>query len=219
MNKKITLLLAALILAACSESKNESVNTAASMQNEAYVFDTHYKNVKEVINPEATKNTVTEFFWYGCPHCKAFEPHLETWEKTKPANITLQRSPAIWNETMALHAKLFFIASTMDKFEALHKRLFEEVINLRGKKDLAIQTTHFANVFAEFGLQENDFKQHLASPEIQVQVEQAHTAMKASGLTGTPTIMVNGKYLILNDGVKSHADIMAVADFLIAKEK
>ena len=27
----------------------------------------------------AGKIEVTEFFWYGCPHCNAFEPALEAW--------------------------------------------------------------------------------------------------------------------------------------------
>ena len=38
--------------------------------------------------PSAQKKVeVIEFFWYGCPHCFAFEPMLEGWVKTLPADV------------------------------------------------------------------------------------------------------------------------------------
>src|SRR5664279_1591464 len=45
--------------------------------------------------PGATpgKIEVLEFFSYACPHCNAFEPQLEAWAKTLPADVALRRVP------------------------------------------------------------------------------------------------------------------------------
>ena len=37
----------------------------------------------------AGKIEVIEFFWYGCPHCNAFEPTLDAWLKTLPPDVAL----------------------------------------------------------------------------------------------------------------------------------
>ena len=57
-----------------------------------------------VINPPlaADKNRieVTEFFWYGCPHCFDFEPVLATWVKKLPADVSFRRlSPRACNSS------------------------------------------------------------------------------------------------------------------------
>ncbi|MEA3151897.1 MAG: hypothetical protein QOD56_2836, partial [Gammaproteobacteria bacterium] len=31
---------------------------------------------------------VLEFFWYGCPHCYAIDPQVESWKKSKPGFIS-----------------------------------------------------------------------------------------------------------------------------------
>ena len=41
----------------------------------------------------AGKVEVTEFFWYSCPHCYAFEPDLEQWVKKQSNNIVFKRVP------------------------------------------------------------------------------------------------------------------------------
>ena len=46
----------------------------------------HYKRIdtQKTANPD--KVEVLEFFWYGCPHCYQFEPHIKQWKKNKPSN-------------------------------------------------------------------------------------------------------------------------------------
>ena len=40
-----------------------------------------------VATPANGKIEVVEFFWYGCPHCNAFEPMLEAWAKKLSADV------------------------------------------------------------------------------------------------------------------------------------
>ena len=50
----------------------------------------------EVISPAQNTSDqenveVLEFFWFGCPHCYAFEPSIEGWAKNKPDNTVFIR--------------------------------------------------------------------------------------------------------------------------------
>ena len=46
------------------------------------------------------KVEVTEFFWYSCPHCSAFDPSLEEWVKKQGDWIVFKRVPVAFRESM-----------------------------------------------------------------------------------------------------------------------
>ena len=54
------------------------------------------------------KVEVVEVFWYGCPHCYALEPFIQSWLKNKPAYIEFVRVPVMWGPVHRAHAKLFY---------------------------------------------------------------------------------------------------------------
>src|SRR5690606_6473820 len=54
------------------------------------------------------KIEVAEVFWYGCPHCRDFEPIINAWAERAPANVRFVRIPAAWNPLMKLHAQLYY---------------------------------------------------------------------------------------------------------------
>ena len=54
--------------------------TAARAQG-APVEGTHYVKLSQPLPVTPGKIEVIEFFWYGCPHCNAFEPMLDAWQK------------------------------------------------------------------------------------------------------------------------------------------
>jgi len=43
------------------------------------------------------KIEVTELFWYGCGHCFALEPHVNSWNKRKADNVEFVKVPAIFS--------------------------------------------------------------------------------------------------------------------------
>src|ERR1044072_4715102 len=54
------------------------------------------------------KVEVNEVFWYGCSHCYALDPVLESWKKNKPEFVEFVRIPVIWGMSQRQHAKLFY---------------------------------------------------------------------------------------------------------------
>lgn len=220
MYTKISLLLLILVLAACSELRlDQDYVPPPAASSEKYLLDTHYREVKDEFGPEGNDIVVTEFFAYGCPHCQTFQTYIDRWGKTVPSDVTIKQSPVVWNEVMVLQAKLFFIASSMEEFAEIHEKLFIETAAIGGEKDLDGQKKHYAKLFAEYGMEEDQFMVQLSASKVKLQVEDAVQLMKSSGLSGTPAIVVNGKYLIVTSSVGSQGEILDIADFLIDKER
>ena len=63
------------------------------------VEGTHYTKLAQpvAVSTPSGKIEVIEFFSYGCPHCFALEPTLETWAKQLPPDVVFKRVPVGFN--------------------------------------------------------------------------------------------------------------------------
>ena len=60
----------------------------AMAQPALYVEGTHYETITNPVRTaDPNKIEVAEVFWYGCPHCYAFEPLIESWAASLPADV------------------------------------------------------------------------------------------------------------------------------------
>lgn len=183
---------------------------------QTYEEGTHYDVIKPAVRVGASDEVVvTEFFWYGCGHCYTFEPLLEVWQKTLPEGVTLQGSPAMWNGAMQLHAKAYYVAEALGVMDTLHPAIFNamHVQRLRLGTPGSVRELFVAN-----GVSGEDFDKAFDSFGINSQVRQADARARSAKITGTPSLMVNGKYLISASKAGSQANMLKVADFLIQKE-
>ena len=71
------------------------------------------------------KIEVVEIFWYGCPHCYDFEPHVQNWLDKKPEAAEFKRMPGIFSEKWIPHARAYYAAMEMGVLDQLHKPLFD----------------------------------------------------------------------------------------------
>ncbi len=120
---------------------------------------------------------------------------------------------------MKLHAKVFFVAQSLKNADKLHAQLFSTIMGLHGQKDLEIHKETLAGVFQPYGLEKDAFYAQLDGFKINGQLSQAAKKMKQAQLKGTPLIVVNGKYAINNSNIKSAAELLTIANFLVAKEQ
>jgi thiol:disulfide interchange protein DsbA len=184
---------------------------------ESYVEGTHYDLISPSVrtaNPD--KIEVVEFFWYGCGHCYNFEPVLGQWKKTLAADVEFHGSPAMWNKPMELHARAFYTADVLGVLDKMNTVLFQAMNvdrNRLASKD-AVQELFEAN-----GVSAEDFTRAFDSFGVSSQVKQAAARAKSAKITGTPSMMVNGKYHISANKAGSQANMLKVADFLIEKER
>lgn len=176
----------------------------------------HYTVINPTIRVGASDEVVvTEFFWYGCGHCYTFEPMLETWAKTLPEGAKLKPSPAIWNGAMKLHAKAFYAAETLGVLDTMHSVIFKAMHVDRNRlgSEGALRELFVAN-----GVDGAAFDKAIDSFGVNSQVNQADARARSAKISGTPSIMVNGKYLISTKEAGSQADMLKVAEFLVQKE-
>ena len=74
------------------------------------------------------KVEILEFFHYGCPHCKSFDPLLELWVKKLPADVVFVRVPVTWGNPQLIGlAKLFLTLETTGDHARLHGQIFDAV--------------------------------------------------------------------------------------------
>lgn len=234
MFKNFNVILLSLALFACSDDKAADVpavfNTHGASTEESLIAEkttpssfqegVHYRVLEKPLTETSVdgKITVTEFFWYGCSHCRSFEPALHAWNKNQPDTVLFNASPAVWSQPMELHAMAYFIAQTVLMPDELHARLFDTIMGLQGEKDLEKHKATLAKLFSEFGLAEKDFNTLIYSTDMESHVKNAIAIMKQVKVNGTPTILVNGKYVVINKSIKTYDEILAITDFLIKKE-
>ncbi len=160
---------------------------------------------------------VVELFWYGCPHCFTFEPHIEQWKKSKADFIDFKQMPAIFNNPIwKLHAKAYFTAEILGVIEKVHKPLFDAIHvqrrRLRDKEELM-------ELFELYGVNKDTFKKTFNSFAVNAKVNRAADLSKKYGLDGVPAIIVNGKYRIDAGKAGSYERMLEMADYLADKEK
>ena len=63
--------------------------------------------------PSTGKVSVVEFFWYGCPHCNAFEPTLEAWVKNLPPDIAFSRAHVAFSTLHETHSRIYYTLESM----------------------------------------------------------------------------------------------------------
>ena len=192
------------------------VFAAAFARAEEYVVGEHYDLISPAIRGSSDKIEVTEFFWYGCSHCYSFEPKLAQWKKSLPDDVEVVGSPAIWRSIMETHARAFYAAEVLGVLDKVHLPLFQ-AINL-DRKPLATEKD-LASFFASHGVSADDFSKAYNSFGVGSQVRQASARAKAARISGTPEMMVAGKYRISARKAGGQGGMLEVAEYLIEKER
>jgi thiol:disulfide interchange protein DsbA len=164
---------------------------------------------------DKTKVEVIEFFWYGCPHCYAFEPTLNQWLKTLPKNVTFIRQPAAFSDLWEKHAKAYYVAEALNVVDKVHADFFDTIQNKHQQLD---NEADLAKFFAAHGVKEADFHAAYNSFGVDTKVKQAKATAPRYGITGVPTMVVNGKYVTGGSLAGSADNMIKIVNQLVAQE-
>jgi len=178
-------------------------------------------NAYSIIKPaqpthSGDKIEVTEIFWYGCPHCFSLEPHIKEWKKTMADDVEFRLVPGVLNQSWISHAKAFYAAEKMGVLEKLHTPLFKALHQKRRKIFNRDSLIDFAE---ESGIDKKEFTKHYDSNETEIKMKQAFLLARNSRLTGVPSVIVNGKYLVSASEAGSFEKMLGVINHLIELER
>ncbi|MBD8492181.1 thiol:disulfide interchange protein DsbA/DsbL [Pseudomonas syringae] len=162
------------------------------------------------------KIEVVELFWYGCPHCYAFEPKINPWVEKLPSDVNFVRIPAMFGGPWDAHGQMFITLESMGVEHEVHAAVFEAI--QKQHKQL-VKPEEMADFLATQGVDKEKFLSTFNSFAVKGQIAKAKELAKKYEVTGVPTMIVNGKYRF-DLGTAGGADgALKVADELIAKER
>ncbi len=178
------------------------------------------QNYIELNPPRPTEDPgrveVIEFFWYGCPHCYRFDPHLEAWRKKQPPEVLFKRQPVIFGPHWAPQARAYFTAEVLGVVDEIHRDFFDAMH--REKRRMADEA-ELARFFAAHGVDEKTFKNAFHSFAVEVKMRQAEAIAPEYGITGVPALVVNGKYLITARSAGGFEGMIRTLEQLVARER
>ena len=158
----------------------------------------HYTRLSPVqpvsVSPDQVE--IVEFFWYGCPHCYALDPMVESWRTTtqgKPDYVVFRRVPGAWSDIARFHARFYFAAESAGKLEELHPLIFKEIHEKNNPLNTVDKAREF---FGAHGVDAQAFQKHFGAMSIERKLDDANTFAQRSRVTGVPTFVVNGKFVV-----------------------
>ena len=167
--------------------------------------------------PQPTANPakveVKEFFSYGCPHCYQFEPYLNGWLKKKPESVDFIRQPVTFGRPQwATLARMYFTADALGVLDKIHGDVYKALYDDKQSLETDDEVAKF---FADHGVPEPEFAKVYKSFSVDMKVKQADGVVNAyKKVTGTPTVVVNGKYVVRGN----YDRVFAIVDALVQSE-
>ena len=183
----------------------------------APVEGTHFVRLTPpVATSSPGKIEVIEFFWYGCPHCNAFEPALDAWAKALPADVAFRRVPAAFNESWVPHQRIFYALESLNALASMHRKVFYAIHGQRMRLD---KPTDIAAFMTSNGVDAEKFAQAYDSFSVQTKVRQATQLANAYKIDGVPALGIQGRYYTSGPLAGSNERSLIVANYLIERSR
>lgn len=137
------------------------------------------------------KVEVIEFFAYHCPACFALEPGLNEWVKKNGDKIVLRRVHLPFQGPTDPEAHLYLTLEAMGKLNEMHPKIFHavHVQRVRLMKDEQI-----IDWVSKNGIDRAKFMEVWNSFGVMTKLRRLPQMSSAYQVSGTPTIIVDGKY-------------------------
>lgn len=166
------------------------------------------------------KVEVVDIFMYTCPHCYDFKLVFDPWKKGGhfPDYIDYHPLPAVFNQHQIAAAKAFYTAEAFGVLEQFHDKAFD-VLHKENRPFKTQQDHNWIALVAEVaGVDEDKVSGTYKSFAIDNKVRQANELTIKYGISGTPTMIINGKYRFSASTTGSHQNTVELAKKLAAQE-
>ena len=170
--------------------------------------DIDYREIQQQPVETGERIEVIDFFFYGCHFCNELRPRVERWSEKKDADVVLRRVPVVRRDSWVPLAKTYFALEAMGVSERLHGAVYTSyhVEDLYMSQEKVIEAWA-----AKQGLDAEKFMAIYRSDETRQKVERARKMTIDYDIQGTPSLVVDGKYL--TDG--SSAKTIEILDAMV----
>ena len=162
------------------------------------------------------KVEVVEVFGYTCIHCAHFQPQVAAWKKKQPAHVRFTPVPAAFGGFWMPYARAYYAAEKLGVLGKTHDVMFKA---LHEQGSMPIQNAsnqEIAAFYAKYGANPKVFAQTMDSPAVEAQLQRSRQFAMDTGIEGTPTMVVNGKYRVTG---RNFDETLRTTDYLVARER
>lgn len=179
---------------------------------------THYTELSSPVETRSgDKYEVAEVFWYGCPSCYRMQPVIKEWKKGLSDDVNLRHVPASMRRDWEPHAQAFYVARELEIADEVHDELFDA---LAGEKRNLGSKEAIAEFFEETGAADaEEVEEAWGSFAVDTAMRRGKSFQQGARVTGTPTLVVEGRYVITVKQAGNYEDMLAIADHLVEKER
>jgi thiol:disulfide interchange protein DsbA len=171
-----------------------------------------------LLNPPQPTNTkkieVLEFFFYGCSHCYHLHPLLSAWKKTMPRDVELTYVPTVFRDSWEPMAYTYYALESMGDQAQLHDALYRA---WNEDNIVLVDEDKIADFVAKHGVDRAKFTAAYDSFAMKSMVTRAKQMIRSYGINGTPTLVVDGKYVI--EGLQPEDTIQALKRVIVMARK
>lgn len=163
---------------------------------------------------------VVEVFGYVCPACARFAPEVSAWKKRQPADVRVTYVPVVFSKTWEPYAKAFYAAEALGLVDRTHDAVFSAIHlqhTLPGEGKPPTDAATLSKYYAGHGANAQEFAAMMNSFAVNAKIGRGAQFVQRSGVEGTPTIIVNGKYRVT--GGQTYADVLRITDHLVAQAR
>lgn len=180
-----------------------------------YQEGTHYTVLSQPVSvPAQDSIEVAEIFSYYCGHCFNFEARIEPWKAKLPADVNFVRWHVKWDRNTENMARALYTAQALGVMDQVHPALFR-AIHLERKR--LQNQKQIGEVFVQQGVDQETFDKTFNSFGIKSQVEQVDAKVRGAQIRGTPSLLVDGRFVIEARPNVDHEAMLKIADFLVAR--
>jgi thiol:disulfide interchange protein DsbA len=153
----------------------------------------HYRTLAQRLptSVPAGKIELVEFFWYGCPHCNAFEPVLSAWVRKLPADVVFRRVHVAFRPAFEPQQRLAATLESLGIIEQYQAKIFHAIHAQGIKLDRPEQIIEF---MASQGVDKAKFVEMYGSFGVQSKVRQGKQLAEAFKVDGVPALGINGRF-------------------------
>lgn len=178
----------------------------------------HYIKIDNASEIRSDKVVVTELFSYLCTHCNTFEPYVNSWAERIPDYVEFKRIPVVFGRSSwELYARAYATADIMNLPEETHMAMMDR---LWKERKVMRSLDEIADFYAGFGADKDKFLSTAQSFAVDGKLRKDQQLVRSYGVTGTPSLVVNGKYRVSgNAALPSFEAMLDVVDYLVEIEK
>lgn len=178
----------------------------------------------------AGKVEVMEVFSYACPFCYKFQPIIQQLERSLPRNARMVFLPAsfIPTEDWPMFQQAYFAAQSLGIADRTHQAMYDAVWKTDELATMDQSTNEVkhplpsledaARVYSQLtGVDPQKFLTVARSFGVATKMREADAQITAMQVPGTPCIVVDGKYRIVMESLRTPDDVISLVKFLVAK--